>query len=296
MFKYILAYLMANISLVCFSQSVYVDVFFDDPSYLYQDYIEIDTISNPGNIWQIGKANKTLFDSASTWGAKVMITDSVNEYPVNDTSYFYFKHRWCVDGVNSISSFILSGSVWVDADSLNDFGTIEFSRNDGVSWMDLTTDTSLNTYIEYLGPSLTGGTGTWSSFYIWCDDLISNLTVYPQDIIFRFGMSSDNSFDAKDGIMYSHLEFSAGLTEVSEQEEARYSIFPNPVSNRIYLNQSLFVNSESVKITDIKGEIVEYIKGGVGDSIDVSELLIGIYILSIELSNGTLVTQKFVKI
>lgn len=296
MLKFILVFLAINFSIVCFSQTVNVNVFFDDPVHMYQDYIEIDTVSNPNNIWQIGQANKPLFNTATTWGGwKVLITDSVNSYPINDTSYFYFKHRWCIDGMNSIRSFVLAGEVWVDTDSLNDFGIIEFSSDDGASWMDLTTDTSLNTYMEYLGPPLTGASAGWYSFYVWCDDLTANLTVCPEDIIFRFGMISDSLADGKDGIMFSYLEFSAGLTAVHELEETQNLVFPNPAANTLYLNSASSNQFISAEIIDLQGNIVSYSQGMSLRSIDISGLETGIYVLKIELSDGAFVSDKFIK-
>ena len=60
--------------------------FFDDPQ--LEDYIFIDTINNPNNIWQIGLSQKTFLSSSDV----VMITDTLNSYPANDTSSFILKH------------------------------------------------------------------------------------------------------------------------------------------------------------------------------------------------------------
>src|SRR5690349_9118432 len=39
------------------------------------------------NIWQIGKPQKTAFDSAYS-PLNVLVTDTINTYPINDTSIF----------------------------------------------------------------------------------------------------------------------------------------------------------------------------------------------------------------
>ena len=53
----------------------YVD--FNDKSCLSQFYA--DTISNPNNIWQIGKPQKKTLDSAYS-GRNALITDTTNYY------------------------------------------------------------------------------------------------------------------------------------------------------------------------------------------------------------------------
>src|ERR1700747_2873685 len=50
-----------------------------------------DTISNPLNIWQIGSPHKPVFASAYT-NPNVIVTDTANHYPVNDTSSFIISH------------------------------------------------------------------------------------------------------------------------------------------------------------------------------------------------------------
>ncbi len=50
-------------------------------------HLTIDTISNPNNIWQIGSLHKTVFTNAYSV-PNALVTDTINTYPINDTSTF----------------------------------------------------------------------------------------------------------------------------------------------------------------------------------------------------------------
>ncbi|MBW7914274.1 MAG: hypothetical protein H3C54_11410, partial [Taibaiella sp.] len=63
---------------------------FESPKNIYNDRFIIDTANYPNNIWQIGEPQKTTFNSAHSY-PNAVITDTINAYPVNDTSVFYFK-------------------------------------------------------------------------------------------------------------------------------------------------------------------------------------------------------------
>ena len=53
--------------------------------------IEIDSL-NASNIWQIGEPSKTLFSSARS-NPNALVTDTLNNYPVNDSSSFIVRIR-----------------------------------------------------------------------------------------------------------------------------------------------------------------------------------------------------------
>ena len=54
---------------------------FDNTQCLSQ--LSIDTITFPGNIWQIGMPQKPLFDSVSSnYNPNAIITDTLNPYPI----------------------------------------------------------------------------------------------------------------------------------------------------------------------------------------------------------------------
>ncbi len=62
---------------------------FDDSQEI--EHLYIDTVSNPNNIWQVGIPQKTIFTDAYS-PPNVIVTDTTNPYPVNDTSVFMIPH------------------------------------------------------------------------------------------------------------------------------------------------------------------------------------------------------------
>ena len=63
---------------------------FESPNDTFNDKFIIDTVNYPNNVWQIGKPQKTVFDSAYSY-PNAIVTDTLNPYPVNDTSVFMIK-------------------------------------------------------------------------------------------------------------------------------------------------------------------------------------------------------------
>ncbi len=59
------------------------DVNFEDDGSWCNVIFQVDTISNPINIWEIGSPNKTGFDSAYSY-PNVIITDRLKPDPAND--------------------------------------------------------------------------------------------------------------------------------------------------------------------------------------------------------------------
>ena len=111
---------------------------FENP-YSVEHVLTIDTISNPNNSWQIGIPNKEFLSDAFS-PMNVIITDTINPYPVNDTSAFTIWHV-ADEGFVEPHSADLQGYYKVNSDSLRDFGRIDFSPDNGNLWVDLINDT-----------------------------------------------------------------------------------------------------------------------------------------------------------
>lgn len=88
-----------------------------------------------------------------------------------------------------------------------------------------------------------------------------------------------------------------GINEINVSE--KISAYPNPVSKTLYLSFSQpLVGGATLKIMDITGKELssQYIRKVQGSlPVDVSLLPVGLYFVSIENSNGVVLTQKFVK-
>ena len=123
--------------------------------------LSIDSISNSNNIWQIGQPQKNIFDSASSL-PNAIVTDLTNPYSINDTSSFIITH---VAGMGFWMghTFDLSFDYFVDTDSLNDYGIIEFSPDNGATWCNLNDNSTYCFWWNGLNNAffLTGSSNGW---------------------------------------------------------------------------------------------------------------------------------------
>lgn len=194
----------------CFDQLINcADYNMSDP----EPILTIDVNSNPTNIWQIGSPQKQFLSNA--WStSKVIITDSINSYPNNDTSSFTIECT-AIQSSSSVSwtNFTLNFQYFVDSDTLSDFGMIEFSPDNGVTWIDLINDP---TYAQYLAwvtnnnvgqvPVLTGTSGAWIEANLNMRQLGIFLDIQPgTPFLWRFTFISDGIQNNRDGIMYDNI-------------------------------------------------------------------------------------------
>jgi hypothetical protein len=88
------------------------DLDFDSPFGL--QHLTIDTVSNPNNIWQIGKPQKIIFINAHS-APNVLVTDTINSYPTNDTSIFYITNIAMGGGFEWPHTVVLAGQYFVNS-------------------------------------------------------------------------------------------------------------------------------------------------------------------------------------
>ena len=216
-------------------------------------HLNIDTISNPNNIWQIGSPQKIVFDSAYSI-PNAIVTDTINSYPLNDTSSFTVQYIISGVSINGpYLSLLMIGEYSVDSDTLLDYGKIEFSPNNGISWIDLLYDTTYSNLINFWGqhPILTGNSNGWKQFVIELTTLGVALGLQSGDTtLWRFSFISDGINTNKDGLMYDNMYFEnanpIGVIEIIKDDKFYSNCFPNPSSNLIKIqynnpNSSQFV-------------------------------------------------------
>lgn len=191
----------------------------------------IDTVNNAGNIWQIGRPQKTVFDSAYSW-PNVIATDTASAYPTNDTSVFVLKNV-DVGGFALHHTAVLGGYYRVNTDSLNDYGLIEFSPDNGLTWVDLINDTVYNSYYDWYTakPVLTGNSNGWKNFSVRLEDLgpVFNMN-WADTFLYRFTFISDNIPDTLDGLMFDNLHFHNEYEGIEEYSLVKSKAYPNPVN------------------------------------------------------------------
>ena len=271
---------MMLFSVASFSQSSsFYTLDFEDTAALH--HLRIDTVSNLNNIWQVGAPQKTIFTNAYS-NPNVIVTDTINPYPINDTSSFTIVNV-AGDGFTYPHTASLIGEYSVNSDTLTDFGTIEFSPDNGTSWYDIINDTFITNhiYVQQHWISLTGNSNGWQQFYVNLAPLGPLFNIQLGDtVLWRFTFISDNIQTNKDGLMFDNLYFEDYVEGIPEiQNDNLISISPNPTSNELRIHKSNVSDSQKVQVLNYRGQVLYDNSNFIGDMIDIRQLPNGIYLL-----------------
>ncbi|MFW5821384.1 MAG: hypothetical protein ACOCWA_08845 [Bacteroidota bacterium] len=108
---------------------------FDFETIDYKNFITLDS----SVVWQVGEPSKSYFDTAFS-GEKVIITDTLNTYPINTKDCFYltidlikytwFGYTWCD----------LEFRHKIDCNSGTEGGYVEVSYDKGQNWKNIIFD------------------------------------------------------------------------------------------------------------------------------------------------------------
>jgi len=210
--------------------------------------IVIDTL-NLNNIWQIGVPAKPFFDSSYSF-SNAIVTDLINPYPINDSSFFDLNiddemEEWYMWGEGLLS-------FWhkYETDTLQDGGYLEVSYDGGISWLNIIDDInhidahadgfySHNDTINGGIPAFSGNSGGWvySEYYWWWVALVND---WPDDsLIVRFNFKSDSINTYKAGWMIDDIRFNGYEVSGAIDENISHnslSVYPNPVSDYFIIN------------------------------------------------------------
>jgi hypothetical protein len=281
--KSLLTYSFILLSNIMFGQwtngSMY-DLNFDSPINL--PHLRIDTTSNQHNAWQVGSPQKTNFNSAYS-PPNAIVTDTLNSYPVNDTSVFTLVNVPEGSGFLWQHTVILSGQYLVNSDSLTDFGMIEFSPDNGITWIDLINDPIYSGYLSWYTtqPVLTGNSNGWQNFYVNLAGLGGVFFIPDGDtVLYRFTFITDSVQTNKDGLMFDDFHFEdyyEGIDEI--QNDNLISIGPNPATDKLFINSGTSFGNEIVQVIDYTGKILIEKNTFSEKSINTSALADGIYFL-----------------
>jgi hypothetical protein len=271
---------LLSISLTCivvtsFGQMVW-DISFDDTTFL--DRIVVDTNSNPNNIWKIGHPNKTVFTTANS-SPNVIVTDTMNSYPPNDTSSFTVIHLAGQGWQFGYPKIDIGGWYSVNSDTLTDYGYIEFSADLGNSWLLVDNYTNMCSWEDTMElPVFSGNSNGWKHFY-HC--IKPPTTVNEGDtILYRFTFISDNLQTNKDGLMFDDLHFEDWAEGIEEfQNDNLISIFPNPATAILTIQRTCTNNLQSIQVINCFGQVLYNDNNFTNNFIDIKQLKNGIYYL-----------------
>lgn len=278
--------------------------FFEPPYNSYVGEFVLDSTNYTG-CWQIGRPQKSTFDSASSY-PNAIVTDTLNPYPVNDTSYFLFKidvyHHNPIGG----NWYIFSGIQFrykLDIDS-GEIAKVEIATDSGKYWLNLLDlDSAYDVYWNNAKPDLSTPTNTWktfsASFLSWSFGSYDNDTTrYPHIIngdstYIRFTFISDSVQTNKDGWMIDNLyiyQYSENIDHITSRN--LISIYPNPASNYIYIKANYTYYAQPVvSITDMQGRIVMPEQNVPADGLIYLNLPPGIYMLKYSTDKEVTVKQ-----
>ena len=275
--KILLSISLTLIVATSFGQSDW-DINFEDTTTLHK--VLMDTVSYPNNIWQIGPPNKSIFNTAYS-NSNVIVTDTINPYPTNDTSSFTIIHIASMGWAREYPKVDIEGWYYVNSDTLTDYGYIDFSPDKGGTWY--RADTSINNGYCSFGavqelPTFTGNSNGWKHFY-YC--LQVPFPVANGDtILYRFTFISDSVQTNKDGLMFDNLHFEDWTEGIQEVQNNRLiSISPNPTSDELIIHRTKVSNNSRIQILNYTGQVLYDNSDFIGEPINTRQLTNGIYLL-----------------
>jgi hypothetical protein len=261
---------------------------FNSPADSTNYFFLIDT-SQSSNLWQLGTPSKNVFNSGYG-GPKAFVTDTLNPYPINNSSSFQFSMvncSWMTQGpCGGYEGLGITIITKINSDSTKDGGTIEVSHN-GTPWVNLINDPlasttgdiySANDTIQSSSkPGYSGIANNWKQISV----NFSPEMVNPSDTIsLRFSFSSDSIQTNKDGWMIGLIQmggFFEGIEEI--QNDNLISISPNPSSDELRIHATKVSSNQKVQILNCAGQILYDNSNFTGETIDVSQFTDGIYLL-----------------
>lgn len=256
--KLLFTFLLTLIGVGAFAQySIYET--FEYPYDSYRPSFYIDTVNCTNNLWQIGKPQKVVFDSAYSY-PNAIVTDTLNYYPPNDTSIFYLRAGGMYHGLLSI---VFRYKLNIDSLSMARF---EVSGDLGVNWINpMSEDT---TYMFHWGgskPRLDTSTDAWQIFDLnmdtWSYSSPGGSDTFPHyrtsdTILYRFTFVSGSDTVQKDGwIIDNFTSENTGTVGIASHTPGRtLGIWPNPSHGDICLHPNFIAQEgDRIVVYDMNG-------------------------------------------
>lgn len=266
-----------------------------DTSAMNSILVDIDTTG--GNVWQVGPPQKTIFDSAASV-PNVLVTDTINSYPANDTSSFVFEFLpWSNFGI-----FALQWKQKIDLDSAGDAGAIEYSFDDGLTWTSVFNNPFVYNFYGFVpgdtgttAGGVQGFTGTDSTWRdIWLCFQMSWLQQANFDtVMFRYTIYSDSLDNQREGWMIDNMNMHITIvhTAKGEQKDAYQKVYPSVTDGIVHI-ETMALNEfhiiENMQLIDATGRVVKEWKNvPTRFWIDIGDQPNGAYMLNIQTNKQT---------
>jgi hypothetical protein len=283
--KFLFAFLLSLASFNSFAQ-IYIEQTFEFPYDGYRGNFYLDTVNCSNNKWQIGKPQKTIFDSAYSF-PNVIVTDTLHQYSLNDTSILYFYISGFMNSYLKLSFYYQ-----LDIDSLS-IAKVEISGDDGVNWIDPITEDSAYMFYWVGGkPRLDTSTNGWRRFNLnmdtWSRTYPGHTPFFPhyrtsETVMYRFTFISGGDSSAHhDGWMMDNFTaenlISVSTTAINSSS-LLLNVYPNPTNGIINLHPNFKSNAQDkIVVYNMQGQVV-YENVPNGSTSLVLPLPNGVYIL-----------------
>lgn len=262
---------------------------FDDTTSLdWTSWITIDTINYHNNEWQVGKPNKKVFNAAYDY-PNALITNSNFPCRANDTSSFIF----IIPG-SELFDFYLTLKYRLDLDT-GDVVLVEGSLDGGLSWADLSKDSTMNIVVRPISLDSSLLTSGWDSLEIEPVGFITR----SDSVLLRFTLITGADTMPRDGWMIDDIElihYGDGVANIPNKNAIQ--IVPNPARDKVQLTwlQSLWEDSKLNVFNTIGTNVFsdKISKGSIGYMIQVRDWDKGIYFIELDDGKGGRVVKKLV--
>jgi Secretion system C-terminal sorting domain len=270
-------------------------------SFYYQYFDGADTLSSSiivkrdtgsTNIWQIGGPHKVIFNSAATV-PNVIVTDTVNFYPINNVSSFVISTRHLIPFAPFISAYRWKQKL--DMDKKHDGGIVEYSIDSGATWLNAFNNTHVYNFYGFNPANkdtllsgkyaFSGRDTTWKDIWLCFDPVYASST---DSLLLRFTFVSDSIDSSKEGWMIdnlmAHRTFVHTATTTINASDY-FAVYPT--------NTTGAINVEAKKISQVnlidkmllfntEGKLVkEYNVGSTNTMINIHSYADGMYYLKV---------------
>jgi len=269
-----------------------------------REYFFIDTTQS-NNIWQYAKVNKPGFAQLNS---VALTTDSVANYPVNDTSSFMFKIIFSTNNsANQFNSLGITLHHKYQTDSLHDGLRIEYLDMYNQKWLNATwgfnflianRDSSYNWGDKYIQDPLSGNQATFH--YSRLAYGMPGVKGPVDSVLLRFTFVSDSIQNNKAGWLIDSIMIEAncfctgGLNECKLAQNDYLAYYDG---NSIIINSLLAENRKSdFTLFDAMGRelMTDEVHFGL-NSISVDNLPTGYYIVKVKNQAGVFTKKLFIE-
>jgi len=257
-----------------------------------------------GNLWEIATPSKDYLDSAFS-APFAIITDSINDYPISNNSFFDLIPLEDEDYPFDLQLFI-GFSHKYDTDTLKDGGFLSISFNNGETFQNVIDFPEGQFYDSYPSDGIdelniytdsdtlyNGERGFSGRSDGWVSTMIG-WTVWPiqpnrggsaDTIRFRFNFISDTVENNREGWMIDDIYlFNVDVgSSTTNQNQIQFKLFPNPASNRIMVETEKAYQDLKMEIRSITAKETIHRFTGAGNRLEASgiDLDTGVYLVTL---------------